>query len=94
MACEEVFELTPPTPTPEQVADNISEAKRNGYHLICGGRYTWLLEREWDSIISIVPEEYAEARALNNVDMEAQVEEAMLDEAQAQAEGMQECYDL
>jgi len=56
--------------------------------------FTYFEKREWDSIISIVAEEYAEARALNNVDMEAQVEEAMLDEAQAQAEGMQECYDL
>jgi len=90
MACEEVFELTPPTPTPEQVADNISEAKRNGYHLICGGRYTWLLEREWNSILDIVPEEYAEAWGLSKVD----VERVMNEEAQAIAEGMQECYDL
>ena len=73
---------------------NISEAKKNGFHLLCGGRFTWQLEREWDSIISIVPEEYAEARALNNIDMEAVVDEAMIEEAQAQADGMQECYDL
>ena len=83
-----VVKMTPPTPTPEQVANNIAEAKKNGYHLLCGGRFTWHLEREWDSILSIVPEEYAEARALANVDLESIAEEQAQDHYESIREAM------
>ena len=80
--------MTPPTPTPEQVAKNISHAKEHGYYLLCGGRYTMELEREWSSILGIVPNDYSIAWALEDVDLESVAEEQAQDHYEAIREAM------
>ena len=37
---------------------NSNHAIDNGYVLICDGKYTFELEREWNSILNVVPEDY------------------------------------
>jgi len=80
--------MTPPTPTPEQIVTNRAEAKANGYYLLCGGRYTWQLEREWHSILSIVPEDFAEAWALEGIDVEELATQVNADNQEAYIEAM------
>ena len=80
--------MTPPTPTPEQVAKNIAHAKEHGYYLLCGGRYTMELEREWSSILGIVPHDYSIAWALEDVDLESVAEEQAHDHYEAIHEAM------
>ena len=38
--------------------ENKQHAIENGYDLLMNGKYTFELEREWNSILSIVPEDY------------------------------------
>ena len=38
--------------------ENKQHANELGYDLICSGKYTAELEREWDSILKIVPDDY------------------------------------
>ena len=38
--------------------ENKQHAIENGYDLIMNGKYTFELEREWNSILDIVPEDY------------------------------------
>ena len=38
--------------------ENKQHALDNDYDLMCGGKYTFELEREWNSILNIVPEDY------------------------------------
>ena len=82
--------MTPPTPTPEQVAYNRAEAKKNGYYLLCGGRYTMELEREWASVLEngIVPEEYAQAYFLEDIDVEELATQVNADNQEAYMEAM------
>jgi len=81
--------MTPQTPTPEQIVKNRSHAKKHGYYLLCGGRYTMELEREWCSFLDIVPEQFAQAWALDGIDVEQIAEE----QAQNNYEAMQEAMD-
>jgi hypothetical protein len=80
--------LTPPTPTPEQIANNISHAKKHGYYLLCGGRYTMELEREWCSFLDIVPEQFAQAWALDGIDVEELATQVNADNQEAYMEAM------
>ena len=80
--------MTPPTPTPEQIASNIAHAKKNGYYLLCGGRYTMELEREWWSFLDIVPEQFAQAWALDGIDIEQVSQEQAQDNYLAMREAM------
>ena len=80
--------MTPPTPTPEQVAKNRAHAKEHGYYLLCGGRYTMELAREWCSILDIVPEQFAQAWALEDIDIEQIAEEQAQDNYLAMREAM------
>jgi hypothetical protein len=41
--------------------ENKQHALENGYVLICDGKYTFELEREWSSILGIVPDDYCVA---------------------------------
>ena len=38
--------------------ENKQHALENGYSLICDGKYPFELEREWNSILNIVPKAY------------------------------------
>jgi len=38
--------------------ENKQHALEHGYDLICDGKYTFELEREWSSILGIVPDDY------------------------------------
>ena len=80
--------MTPPTPTPVQIASNIAHSKKNGYYLLCGGRYTMELEREWCSFLDIVPEQFAQAWALDGIDIEQVSQEQAQDNYLAMREAM------
>ena len=50
--------------------ENKQRALEHGYDLICRGKYTFELEREWSSILGIVPDYYLSMWLINNVTKE------------------------
>ena len=50
--------------------ENKQHASELGYDLICDGQYTPELEREWNSILGIVPDYYLSMWLINNVTKE------------------------
>ena len=70
------------------MAKNRAHAKEHGYYLLCGGRYTMELEREWCSILDIVPEQFAQAWALEDIDVEELATQVNADNEEAYIEAM------
>ena len=77
-----------PQPTPEQIEKNKAHAKEHGFYLLCNGRYSMELDREWDSILRIVPHDYSIAWSLEDVDLESLALEQAQDHYESMREGM------